>query len=74
MSRNRFTRVVRESERQQFARQEKGLVKIALRLKCKPAEEDTETLTESGKDARRIRRERNRRHKPVRFRLRADQQ
>lgn len=72
MPRTHFTRVVRKSERRQFVRQEKELAEIALRREIVPAESPIDVEVDDAKAARRIRRKHNRRHKPARFRLRAD--
>lgn len=66
MPRNRYPKLVHEEQRAQLARQEKALAALARELH-RPSVTQSETLqvTDVAKEQRRIRRDRNLRHKPA---------
>ena len=67
MSRNRYTKLVRSEQRIQIAHQEKELAALARELHQPPAAQpETVPVTDIAKQRRRIRRDRNLRHKPAR--------
>lgn len=66
MPRNRYTKVVRRSEREQIARQEKELDVIRRKLCGQDAESTLIPLANEAKKRRSARVEQNRRHKPKR--------
>lgn len=68
MSRNRYTKLVRNEQRIQIAHQEKELAALARELHRPPATQpETLPVTDIAKERRRIRRDRNLHHKPARL-------
>lgn len=66
MPRNRYTRVVRDVERERIARQEKELTVIRRKLCGQDVESTTIPLVDEAKERRSARVEQKQRHKPKR--------
>ncbi|MGW7301621.1 hypothetical protein [Streptomyces sp. NPDC054829] len=68
MPRNKFTRLIHESERAQIERQEEEMAELGKSLNRRDADIPLAPAVDEDKERREIRRELKRRHKPERFR------